>query len=94
MSQALVTQVAVERHILLSQERAHRLSHLAQARGVGENQIVGKALDIFFSLTDLLDERSERQGWSALSEPSLQRVWDNELDAAYDKYRYSGDLLR
>ena len=45
------------------------------------DQIVEKALDILFSLTDLLDERAEQQGWSFLSEPALQRVWDNEEDA-------------
>jgi hypothetical protein len=40
-------------------------------------------LDILFSLADLLDERAERQGWSFLSEASLQRVWDKEEDAMY-----------
>jgi adenine-specific DNA-methyltransferase len=27
------------------------------------------------------------QGWSFLSEGSLQRIWDNEEDAAYDNWR-------
>ena len=92
MSQASVAQVAVERHIQISQERARQLSYLAQTRGVGENQIVERALDVFFRLADSLDARSERQGWSALSEPSLQRIWDNEQDAAYDNWRELYDV--
>ena len=77
----------VEKHIRLSVERADRLSHLAQAHQIHEDQIIEKALDILFSLTDLLDERAERQGWSFLSEAALQRVWDNEKDAVYDNWR-------
>jgi hypothetical protein len=77
----------VEKRIRLSAERADRLSHLAQAHQLHEDQVVEKALDILFSLTDLLDERTERQGWSFLSETALQRVWDNEDDAVYDNWR-------
>ena len=51
------------------------------------DRIVEKALDILFSLTDLLNERTERQGWLFLSEAALQRVWDNEEDAIYDNWR-------
>ena len=29
-----------------------------------------------------LDEGAERQAWSAISEASLQRAWDNDADAA------------
>jgi len=75
----------VEKHIRLSTELADRLSHLARTHGLREDQVVEKALDILFSLTDLLDEQSERHGWSFLSEGSLQRIWDNEEDAAYDR---------
>jgi hypothetical protein len=81
------TQTTVERHIWLSPDRAYRLDYLARTRGIAENQVIEKALDILFSLTDLLDERAERQGWSFLSEASLQRVWDNPEDAAYDNWR-------
>jgi hypothetical protein len=77
----------VEKRIRLSAERADRLGRLAQAHQLREDQVVEKALDILFSLTDLLDERTERQGWSFLSETALQRVWDNEDDAAYDNWR-------
>jgi len=77
----------VEKRICLSSERAERLSRLAQARAISEDDIIEKALDIFFSLTELLDEQSGRQSWSFLSEDSLQRVWDNEEDAIYDNWR-------
>ena len=74
----------VEKHIQLSVERADRLNRLAQIHQIREDQIIEKALDILFTLTDLFDERAERQGWSFLSDAALQRVWDNEADAVYD----------
>ncbi len=77
----------IEKRILLSVERAGRLSRLAQIRQIHEDQIVEKALDILFSLTDLLDERAEERGWSFLSESALHRVWDNEEDGVYDNWR-------
>jgi hypothetical protein len=77
----------VEKRIWLSAERADRLSRLAETQEINESQIVEKALDILFSLTELFDERAERQGRSFLSEASLQRIWDNEEDAIYDDWR-------
>jgi hypothetical protein len=81
MSEVLTT---VEKRIWLSTEHANRLSRLARSQDLDENQVVEKALDILFSLTELFDERAERQGWSFLSDVSLQRIWDNEEDAIYD----------
>ena len=80
-------QTIVELHFRLSTERADRLSRLARTQGLSEDQIVEKALDILFSLTDLFDERTERKGWSFLSEDSLRRIWDNEEDAPYNNWR-------
>lgn len=77
----------VEKRIWLSAESADRLSRLAQSQKISENQIIEKALAIFFSLTELFDERAEQRGWSFLSEASLQRIWDNEEDAIYDNWR-------
>jgi hypothetical protein len=77
----------IGKRIRLSSDRAKRLGNLAHAKALSEDQVIEKALDILFSLTDLLDEQGERQGWSFLSENSLQRVWDNEKDAAYDNWR-------
>jgi hypothetical protein len=77
----------IEKHIWLSAEHADRLSRLAQMRQIHQDRIVEKALDILFSLTDLLGERAEQQGWSFLSKAALHRVWDNEEDAVYDNWR-------
>ena len=68
------------------------LNRLAQIHQVGEDQIIEKALDILFTLTDLLGKDTERQGWSFLSETALQRVWDNEADATYDNWRALYDV--
>ena len=38
-------------------------------------------------LSELLDDRVERQGWSFASEASLERIWDNDEDSAYDNWR-------
>lgn len=82
----------VEKHIQLSTERANQLNRLARIHQVDEGQIIEKALDILFTLTDLLGEDTERQGWSFLSDAALQRVWDNEADAAYDNWRALYDV--
>jgi predicted transcriptional regulator len=82
----------VEKHIRLSAEHADRLSRLAQTHQTHEDQIVERALDILFTLTDLFDEGVERRGWSFLSEAALQRVWDNEEDAVYDNWRELYDV--
>jgi hypothetical protein len=66
---------------------ADRLSRLARAKALSEDQIIEKALDILFNLTDLLDRQTEQEGWSFLSENALQRVWDNEEDARYDQWK-------
>jgi hypothetical protein len=81
-------QVAVvEKNIHISADRASYLSRLAQVKALSEDQLIEKALDILFSLADLLDSQVERQGWSFLSEASLQLVWDNAEDAVYDNWR-------
>jgi len=77
----------VEKNIHISAERASHLSRLAHVKALSEDQLIEKALDILFSLADLLDSQTERQGWSFLSEDSLQRVWDNAEDARYDNWR-------
>jgi hypothetical protein len=83
---------AVEKRIQLSAERADRLNRLAQLHQVDEDEIIEKALDILFALTDLLDEGAEQQGWSFLSDAALRRVWDNEQDAVYDNWRELYDV--
>ena len=82
----------VEKHIRLSEERANRLNRLAEIHQIHEDQIIERALDILFTLTDLFDESTERQGWSCLSDAALHRVWDNEEDAFYDNWRALYDV--
>ena len=77
----------VEKRIHLSQEHADRLGRLAQSKALTEDQIIERALGILFNLAELFDEQAERQGWSFLSQSSLQRVWDNEEDAVYDNWK-------
>ncbi len=78
---------AVEKRIWLSADRAERLSRLAQVQGINEDRVIERSLDILFSLAELFAEHRERPIWSFLSEASLQRVWDNGEDAAYDNWR-------
>ena len=77
----------IEKRIQLSAEQVDRLRHLTEATQLTEDQVIAKALEILFSLTDILDARAERRGWSFLSEDAFQRVWDNDEDAAYDNWR-------
>lgn len=77
----------VEKHVLLPVQQAEQLHRLSQVHQLTEDQLITKALDILFSLTDLLDDQRERSGWSSLSEESLQRVWDNDEDAIYDNWK-------
>ncbi len=81
------TAATVEKRIHLSPEQAERLNSLIQTHQLSEDQVIARALDILFSLTDILDGQAERRGWSFLSQNSLQRVWDNDEDAVYDNWR-------
>ena len=80
-------ETVIEKNIHLSADRARYLNRLAQVKALSEDQLIEKALDILFSLADLLDSQVERQGWSFLSEDSLQRIWDNAEDAVYDNWK-------
>jgi hypothetical protein len=81
------TMTAVEKNVRLSVDQADRLQHLAQSHQLSEDRIIARALEILFNLTDLLDAKTERQGWSFLSEDSLKKIWENEQDAEYDHWR-------
>jgi hypothetical protein len=78
---------SIEKRVHLTADRVERLLRLAQTHQLSEDQIIERALDVLFSLTDVLDTPTERRGWSLLSEESLRRVWDNEDDARYDNWR-------
>lgn len=77
----------VIREFTLTPERSVRLQQMADSRRATENEVVEKALDLYFSLADFFDGDTERQDWYRLSEAALSRVWDNEQDATHDNWR-------
>ena len=77
----------VTRPITLSVERSERLRRIAQIRLSSEDEVVARALDLYFQLTDFFEVADEHHEWHRLSELSLRRVWENEADAAYDDWR-------
>ncbi len=79
--------VKATREVTLTTDRSERLQRMAQARLSSEDEVIERALDLYFRLADFFDDASTRQDWHRLSEASLRRVWDNEQDAAYDDWR-------
>lgn len=77
----------VETRVSLPEDQIRRLREAARAQAVSEDQLVERALNILFSLTDDVASDRERAGWPSLSEGSLARVWDNEDDASYDDWQ-------
>jgi hypothetical protein len=94
MSTALGGEVSrkVVKEFVLTSERSRRLGEVAQARSASEDEVIERALDLYFQLTDFFSEGSERRAWQRLSETSLSRVWENDQDAAYDNWRELYDL--
>ncbi|MBI3958619.1 MAG: hypothetical protein HY328_07405 [Chloroflexi bacterium] len=77
----------VTREFTLTPERSQRLKQMADSRRASENDLVERALDLYFSLANFFDGDTERQDWYRLSEAALNNLWDNEQDAAYDDWR-------
>jgi hypothetical protein len=69
----------VEKRVRLSEARGDRLRRLAEAHRVSEDLIVERALDILFSLTDVLNGDAERLVWSELPSDSLRRAEDEDV---------------
>ncbi len=80
------------RQTQLSAAQATRLSALANAQRVSEDELIARALDLLFTLSELFDERAERLAWHRASEAALYRLWDNDQDAAYDNWRTLYDV--
>lgn len=78
---------SVKREFVLPRDQVDRLQRLADTRQISESHVVEKALDVFFSIAEVLDQDLERLAWHQLSESALRRVWDNDADAAYDNWR-------
>ena len=77
----------VTREFTLTPERSLRLQQMAKSRRASENEVIERALDLYFHLVDFFDGDTERQDWYRLSETALHNLWDNEQDAAYDDWR-------
>jgi len=77
----------IERSISLPKDHDDRLRALAQRQRLTEDQVVTKALDILFSLVDVVGAGDDRHATTVLSEESLTRVWENDEDATYDNWR-------
>ena len=71
----------------LTADRSRRLRQVADSRETSATAIVEMALDLYFSLYEPVDIETERQEWHRLYESSLQTVWDNDSDAAYDDWK-------
>ena len=71
----------------LTADRSRRLRQVADSRKTSATAIVEMALDLYFSLYEPADIEAERREWHRLSESSLQVVWDNDSDAAYDDWK-------
>jgi hypothetical protein len=76
----------IAKQIHLSRRYAERLNRLVQSRHISEDQLIEKALDIFFSLTDVFDAPMERRstvlrdGQARLAEPIFkQRLLERGL---------------
>jgi hypothetical protein len=79
--------LTVHKVVQLSEERARRLEQLASASGSTEDALIEKALDIYFSLNEPDGVEDERHVWRQLGLRALERVWENDADAAYDNWR-------
>ncbi len=77
----------IDKVVHLSPERAERLARLAQDRRTTEDALVERALNLLFDLADEGSAEEERRVWRTLGIKSVERVWDNEADAAYDNWR-------
>jgi hypothetical protein len=75
----------VEKTVYIPAELAERLNQLALAQRVSENELITKALDMFFSLAP--NASLARHDWTTSSESAFSKVWDNDDDARYDNWR-------
>lgn len=79
--------LTVHKVVQLSEERARRLEQLASASGTTEDALIEKALDLYFGQSEVVSPTQERQAWRELGKRALDRVWENDADAAYDHWR-------
>ncbi|MCB9078537.1 MAG: hypothetical protein H6631_13135 [Anaerolineaceae bacterium] len=94
MTKPVITQ---EKHIHLSQDQADRLRNLAEVRQISEDQIIEKALDIMFSLGEII---TEDVFWDKLDKgeivpySSRAGLEANLLNERQAEYRFKQDLVK
>ncbi|MCB0165722.1 MAG: hypothetical protein KDI79_15935 [Anaerolineae bacterium] len=94
MTKPVITQ---EKQIHLSQDQADRLRHLAEVRQMSEDQIIEKALDIMFSLGEIL---TADVFWGKLDKDDLQpyvsqaKLETPLLNERQAEYRFKQDLVK
>jgi hypothetical protein len=76
----------IQMSVALSPDRVEQLRQFAGVRRVSQDEIIARALDLYFQ-TASDDSGAERAAWSNLSTEPLNRVWDNDEDAIYDNWR-------
>ena len=96
MPTSLVNEIPhrVIREVALTTERSRHLQRMAQAQLASEDEVIERALDLYFQLTDFFDFKTERQDWHGISEASLGRVWENDQDAVYDNWKDLYDISK
>lgn len=72
------TLTIIEKRIYLSAKQANDLRTLAREHNISEDQIVAKALDILFSVSDILGLPNDEQGWSHVSEQLIEQMDYND----------------
>ncbi|MBC8449859.1 MAG: hypothetical protein H8D78_19165 [Chloroflexi bacterium] len=77
----------IEKRVTLSPESAARLSAVARAQRVSEEEVIRRLISIFLACAGIQAEEVSRREWQALGMAAFERAWDNEEDAIYDNWR-------
>lgn len=85
---------SIKREFVLPRDQVDHLRNLSETRQISESQVVEKTVDVFSRSAEVFDPDLDRQAWYGLSEPSLLRIWENDLDAAYDNWRELYDVSK
>ncbi len=77
----------ITKQVHLPTDYAEQLERLAQGRGVSEDALIEKGLDLLFQLAEVTEDIDDPRAWQALGLSAFERDWDNEEDAIYDDWR-------
>ena len=73
----------IDKVVQLTEDQARNLARVSTESGKPEHDLITHALKLQFAKNDCDDRRA----WSLLSVSSLNKVWDNDADSAYDDWR-------